>query len=68
MLTASSPACFGQAGKAELFGTVQDPSSLTVKGAKVSADELATGGKVSDRPVTSAVNIICSVCRPDSTP
>jgi hypothetical protein len=45
MLAVSSLACFGQAGKSELFGTVQDPSSLTVKGAKVSADELATGAK-----------------------
>ena len=42
---ASSLACFGQAGKSELFGTVQDPSALNVKGAKVSADELATGAK-----------------------
>jgi hypothetical protein len=45
ILVAASSACLGQAGKSELFGTVQDPASLTVKGAKVSADELATGAK-----------------------
>ncbi len=38
-------ACFGQAGRSELFGKVQDPSALAVTGAKVSADELATGAK-----------------------
>ena len=36
-------ACFGQAGKSELFGAVQDPEGLPVVGAKVAADELATG-------------------------
>src|SRR5262249_38730690 len=45
LIAISSFPCFGQAGKSELFGTVQDPSSLAVKGAKVSADELATGAK-----------------------
>jgi hypothetical protein len=40
-----SLACFGQAGKSELFGTVRDPSSLPVTGAKVSAGELATGAQ-----------------------
>ena len=45
ILAASSLACFGQAGKSELFGTVQDPSSLAIKEAKISADELATGAK-----------------------
>jgi hypothetical protein len=33
---------FGQAGKAELFGTVQDPSGLPVAGAKVQAEEQTT--------------------------
>jgi len=41
----TSQACFGQAGKSELFGTVQDPSGLPIPGAKVSADELATGAQ-----------------------
>ncbi len=41
----SAPACFGQAGKSELFGTVQDPSALAVKDANISADELATGAR-----------------------
>ncbi len=34
--------CFGQAGKAELFGTIQDPSGLPVLNAKVQAEEQAT--------------------------
>jgi hypothetical protein len=38
-----APACFGQAGKAELFGTVQDPSGLGAPGVKVTAQEQATG-------------------------
>jgi hypothetical protein len=42
-LLASSLACFGQAGRSELFGTVQDPSGLPVMGATVRANELATG-------------------------
>ena len=41
----SAPACFGQAGKSELLGTVQDPSALAVKDATISADELATGAR-----------------------
>jgi len=45
MLLASSASCFAQAGKSELFGTVQDPSGLPVLNAKVSADELATGAQ-----------------------
>src|ERR1017187_1403973 len=44
-LLVSFPPCFGQAGKSELFGTVQDPSGLPIMGAKVSADELATGAQ-----------------------
>lgn len=34
--------CFGQAGKAELFGAILDPSGLPVKKAKVQATEQAT--------------------------
>ncbi|MDQ6705017.1 MAG: carboxypeptidase regulatory-like domain-containing protein, partial [Acidobacteriota bacterium] len=42
-LLAFSPPCFGQAGKAELFGTIQDPSGLGVAKAKVTGEEQATG-------------------------
>src|SRR5579862_3293950 len=42
---ASSLPCFGQAGKSELFGTVSDSSSLPIKGAKISEDEVATGAQ-----------------------
>lgn len=38
-----SSVCLGQAGKAELFGTVQDPSGLGVTSATVSAEEADTG-------------------------
>src|SRR5437867_234160 len=44
--------CFGQAGKAELFGVIQDPSGLVVSGAKVQAHEEATAAEftaLSDR-------------------
>jgi hypothetical protein len=34
--------CFGQAGRAELFGTIQDPSGLAVYKAKVEAEDQAT--------------------------
>ena len=34
--------CFGQAGRAELFGTIQDPSGLAVPKAKVEAEDQAT--------------------------
>src|SRR5271154_2528281 len=34
---------FAQAGRAELFGTVRDPSGLPVPGAKIQAEEQATG-------------------------
>src|SRR5580704_15643703 len=37
-----STLCFGQAGRAELFGTVQDPMSLGVPNAKVDAEDQAT--------------------------
>ena len=33
---------FGQAGRAELFGTIQDPSGLAVPKAKVEAEDQAT--------------------------
>ena len=46
LVAALSPACFGQAGKAELFGTIQDPSGLGVAGAKVSGEDLATGLRI----------------------
>ena len=38
-------ACFGQAGRAELFGTIEDPSGLAVAGAKVEAEEVATDAR-----------------------
>ena len=34
--------CFGQAGRAELFGTIQDPSGQVVPKAKVEAEDQAT--------------------------
>src|ERR1700694_408556 len=42
ILICSSTLCFGQAGLAELFGTVQDPSGLPVVKAKVQAEDQAT--------------------------
>ncbi|MES1258446.1 MAG: TonB-dependent receptor, partial [Acidobacteriota bacterium] len=44
LLGASLP-CFGQAGKAELFGTIQDPAGLGVTKAKVTGREQATGAR-----------------------
>jgi hypothetical protein len=44
-LLAFSLACFGQAGKAELFGTIQDPQGLVVAKAKVTSQEQATGAR-----------------------
>jgi hypothetical protein len=41
-LTAS---CFGQAGSAELFGTILDPSGLRVAKAKVQAEDQATAAR-----------------------
>ncbi len=38
-----SASCFGQAGKAELFGEIQDPQGLAVGQAKVMCEETATG-------------------------
>ncbi|HXJ41003.1 MAG TPA: carboxypeptidase-like regulatory domain-containing protein, partial [Bryobacteraceae bacterium] len=42
LLLAIGAPCFGQAGKAELFGTIQDPSGLPVPDATVQAKEQAT--------------------------
>ncbi|HEV3198675.1 MAG TPA: TonB-dependent receptor [Bryobacteraceae bacterium] len=44
-LVAFSLPCFGQAGKAELFGTIQDPQGLAVTKAKVTSEEQATGAR-----------------------
>src|SRR6266436_3982626 len=38
--------CFGQAGRAELFGTVEDPSGLAISGAAVEALHVPTGVSV----------------------
>lgn len=38
-----SAPCFGQAGKAELFGAIQDPQGLAVSHATVTLEEQATG-------------------------
>jgi hypothetical protein len=43
MLVAFSLSCFGQAGKAELSGAVQDPQGLAAAKAGVTAEEQATG-------------------------
>ena len=42
LLLAASLPCFGQAGKAELFGTIQDPAGLPVPHARVQTMEQAT--------------------------
>lgn len=39
--------CFGQAGRAELFGAILDPSGLAVKDAKVELEESSTGARFS---------------------
>jgi hypothetical protein len=44
-LAAFSPYCFAQAGKAELFGAIQDPQGLAVTKAKVTSEEQATGAR-----------------------
>jgi hypothetical protein len=41
-LAALSPCSFGQAGKAELFGEIQDPQGLAVATAHVTIEEQAT--------------------------
>src|SRR5215469_11070518 len=43
----ASSVCFGQAGRAELFGVIQDPTGLPVPNAKVSAEDQATMGRYS---------------------
>ena len=42
VLLLASAACFGQAGRAQLFGTILDPSNLPVPNAKVQAEDQAT--------------------------
>ena len=44
-LVAFSLPCFGQGGKAELFGAIQDPAGLGVPKAKVTGREQATGAR-----------------------
>ena len=44
-LLALSPCCLGQAGKAELFGAIQDPQGLAAAQAKVTSQEQATGAR-----------------------
>ena len=44
-LLLGAASCFGQAGRAELFGTIQDPSGLAVAKAKVQAEEAATAAR-----------------------
>jgi hypothetical protein len=44
-LVALPPYCFGQAGKAELFGAIQDPQGLAAAHAKVTSEERATGAR-----------------------
>jgi hypothetical protein len=39
--------CFGQAGKAEVFGTVKDPSESILPNAKVQAEDIATAARYS---------------------
>src|ERR1700686_3192359 len=41
-LTLGPVLCFGQAGRAELFGAIQDPAGLPVAKAKVEAEDQAT--------------------------
>ncbi len=46
VLLVSALSCSGQAGKAELFGSIQDPSGLSIATAKVTGEELATGASI----------------------
>jgi hypothetical protein len=39
------PGCYGQSGKAELFGTVRDPSDLPVSNAEVTAQDVGTNAQ-----------------------
>ena len=47
ILSCSSTFCLGQAGRAEFFGTIQDPSGLPVPKAKVQAEDQATMARYS---------------------
>ena len=46
-LMSASTLCLGQAGRAELFGKIQDPAGLSVPGAKVETEDQATMVKYS---------------------
>ena len=50
--------CFGQAGKAELFGTIQDPSVAVLANAKITAEDQATGAHY-EATRTPAANTTC---------
>jgi hypothetical protein len=41
-LTCAAPCCFGQAGQAELSGTIRDPSRLAISKARIEAEDQAT--------------------------
>src|SRR5947209_19842805 len=41
--------CFGQAGRAQLFGLIQDPSGLPIAKARVQAEDQATMARYSAR-------------------
>ncbi|MCC6368729.1 MAG: carboxypeptidase regulatory-like domain-containing protein [Bryobacterales bacterium] len=44
-LVVASPVCQGQAGRAELFGAIEDPSGLAIPKAKVEAENQATAAR-----------------------
>ena len=44
----------GQAGRAELFGTVHDPSNLVISGAAVEAQDQGTGASSRPEPMNAA--------------
>ena len=46
-LVAASILCYGQAGRAELFGAIEDPAGLSVPNAKVQAEDQATMARYS---------------------
>src|SRR5271169_6418615 len=46
-LICASTLCFGQAGRAEMLGTIQDPATLPVPKAKVEAEDQATTARYS---------------------
>src|SRR6516162_1382789 len=43
LLLILTSAAFAQAGRSELFGTVNDPTGLPIQHAAIEADEMATG-------------------------